>query len=109
MGLLIAETPVLALDCCADCPRRVFRRQWLEATVLLAYLLVFMTATITPLVTHHDAVPSWLCWGHAAVPLMREVRAVELLVTGRAKLSRARGAGRRERLATASSAAGSGG
>ena len=89
MGLLIAETLVLAyfilalaLDCRADCPRRVFRRQWLEATVLLAYLLVFVAATVTPLVTHHDAVPSWLCWGHATVSLMREVRAVELLVTG---------------------------
>ena len=89
MGLLIAETLVLAyfilalaLDCRADCPRRVLRRQWLEATVLLAYLLVFMAATVTPLVTHHDTVPSWLCRCHAAVSPVREVRAIELLVTG---------------------------
>jgi len=86
---LIAETLVLtyfllalALECRADCPRRVFRRRWLEATVLLAYVLVFMAATVTPLVTHHDAVPSWLCRCHVAVSLVREVRAAELLVAG---------------------------
>lgn len=72
----------LAVDCRGDRTGRARCGRCLEAAALLPYLVVFVAAVVFPFAEQYSAAAPWLCRCHAAVSLLREVRAAELLVAG---------------------------